>query len=223
MSSTMTTVRWRTIWASALGLACAIAAATPADVRAQPQAMPDPMRDARVARLRASLRREPTVAQVQARALRYFEVHPEAVASLRSRTTSRAALPELRLGYHLDLTTDAEAYVGAGSLEGERADNDRSLRGHRAGAELVWNLPGAVFDPAELSSYALTGVQLSVLREVTRLFYTRRQILLGLAIDPPADPRARLALELRVEEQTAMLDAMTGGWFSRELLRRARR
>jgi hypothetical protein len=51
--------------------------------------------------------------------------------------------------------------------------------------------------------------------EVTRTYYLRRQLQLRMRLRPPEDPLAASALALRIEEFTAILDSMSGGWFSR--------
>jgi hypothetical protein len=52
--------------------------------------------------------------------------------------------------------------------------------------------------------------------EVTRTYYLRRQLLLRLLLRPPEDPLAYAALEMRVDEFTAILDVLTDGWYSSE-------
>jgi len=41
-----------------------------------------------------------------------------------------------------------------------------------------------------------------------------------LKVSPPADEKKRIEQRLKLEELTANLDALTGGWFSREIRRR---
>jgi hypothetical protein len=79
----------------------------------------------------------------------------------------------------------------------------------------VWDLRELAFNPSEVQVYGLVGIQRDLILEVTRTYFLRRQLLVRLALRPPADQLARATLDLRVEEYTAILDALTGGWFSR--------
>ncbi len=52
-------------------------------------------------------------------------------------------------------------------------------------------------------------------KEITRLYYTRRRLQVDLILNPPRDAPTKLSKELRVDELTATLDAMTGNLFTR--------
>jgi hypothetical protein len=45
----------------------------------------------------------------------------------------------------------------------------------------------------------------------------RRQLQIRLALKPPQDMVIRVMLDLRVAEYSAILDGMTGGWFSQAI------
>ncbi len=176
----------------------------------------------RAARVKQALERmeaEPTINEVHRAALRYFRIHPEEVERIRRVSVSRAGAPNLTLtGRYEYVQTDRGVlqYPQGGGVPAETLDDYGS---HVAGGSvsLSWNFPGLVFNPAELQTYALIGIQMNVLKEVTRLYYVRRQLLLSLLADPPDDPRTRVAMRLRVEEFTSLIDSFTGGWFSRQL------
>jgi len=63
----------------------------------------------------------------------------------------------------------------------------------------------------------------SILDDVTRSYFERRRLQVELITDPPTEPKAQLAKELRIQELTAILDGLTGGWFSSEIERNGRR
>jgi len=175
----------------------------------------DPARDARVRQALERMEAEPSVLDVHRAALQYFRVNPQAVDRLRSASVRRAAAPTLRItgrAERLDANRDVVDPLVIVQT------NDQFVTTLYGGeASLEWNLPGAVFNPAQLQAYALVGIQMNVLKEVTRLYYVRRQLLLSLLADPPDDARARIAMEMRVEEFTSLIDSFTGGWFSRHL------
>ena len=67
---------------------------------------------------------------------------------------------------------------------------------------------------------SLVGVQEGLLREITSLYFTRRRLMTAINLNPPQDPNEQITEELRLQEITANLDALSGGWFSKELRKR---
>ncbi|MCA9582622.1 MAG: hypothetical protein KC416_12565, partial [Myxococcales bacterium] len=165
---------------------------------------------------------EPTAAETVRKALEYFRVSPEAFDHLRSAAQSRAILPTIATGYRFyDLDIDQgeiQAGTGAYTQDGNRNDRYNSIT---VGA--IWDFRQLVFNPAEVQVYGLVGVQRDVMLEVVRTFFLRRQLVLRLALQPPQEPLARASLELRIDEFTAILDVLTGAWFSEESTRRRER
>ncbi len=53
-----------------------------------------------------------------------------------------------------------------------------------------------------------------ILDEVTSYYYERRRLQIELLEAPPSNMRSRIKKDLRVQELTANLDALTGGYFS---------
>jgi hypothetical protein len=171
-------------------------------------------RNERLRKVLVDMEREPSIVEVQLQSIRYFRVHPEALEKLRGQTLSRWGLPPVDIGYDQVIEDTEDRFDGRGLWESQGADNVRDQRRHRVGIGLSWNLPGLVFDPSLLQTYALTAIQMNILKEVTRIYYIRQQLLLGLRTDPPEDLKSRASQEMRVAEFTALLDAFTGGWFS---------
>ncbi len=56
-----------------------------------------------------------------------------------------------------------------------------------------------------------------VLNEVTRLYFDRRNLQIDMLLYPPEDIRDRIEKELRLQELTAEIDALTGFYLSRRL------
>ena len=56
-----------------------------------------------------------------------------------------------------------------------------------------------------------------ILDEVTKVSFDRRRVQVDLVMNAPGDPKARAAKDLRLDELTANLDALTGGWFSQRV------
>jgi hypothetical protein len=162
---------------------------------------------------RAHVKREPRVMDCVRVALRHFRVHPETLDSLRASARARALLPILTGGYRLDDARGVSAQAVT-ITNPTLTDANTANRVHSISAGAVWDLRELAFNPAQVQVYGLVGIQQDVMLEVVRTYYLRRQLQVRLFLKPPQDPLARATLELRVEEYAAMLDAMTGGFFS---------
>ena len=53
--------------------------------------------------------------------------------------------------------------------------------------------------------------------KVTSLYFERRRAQVQLLLNPPSDTVERLRRELEIQELTASIDALTGGWFGEQL------
>jgi hypothetical protein len=178
---------------------------------------PDPEAVAREARrLLARFRHEPSVLEAQEAAVRHAGIDAARLASWRERSRWSAAAPEFLAEYRRAAGTDRT--LGAQS-SGTVDYADLDLE-DRYTVRARWDLDRLVFNPDELrvASETIEVVELrqAVIDQVTRLYFERRrqQVLLlrsALEVDE------RLRLELRVEELTASLDGLTGGWFSARL------
>jgi hypothetical protein len=171
-----------------------------------------------------TLKREPAVRQVQEASLRYFRVNSNSVNSMRRRASWKALLPvtEVSGGFtKTDLdeeTKNFEKFIDGSSwlLKGTGGEA-YEIRG-----KLSWNLPQLIFNPEELDVASLAGLMEGILKESTRLYFMRRRLQVDMILSPPTDRATLLSKQLRLEELTGLLDAMTGGWFQRELLKRSR-
>lgn len=163
-----------------------------------------------------SAQAEPTVKEVVDATLRNFRVHPELVDSLRARARTRALLPVLATGYRFmdDKLARAENQVPQPPLQITESANTRQ---NEASLGAVWDLRELVFSPGEVQVYGLVSVQRELMLEATRTYFLRKQLLLRRQHQPPDDAAARQALDLRIEEYGALLDVLTGGWFSEQL------
>jgi len=179
--------------------------------------------DDEVARIMAKFDNEPTVREVQKAAIEYYNVSPDTIASLRSRARHKALLPGLSIGgstykQSSSLAVDDIVYRAIGIARFE----DQNGAYYGASASLSWNLDRLVFNAEELDVMSLIGIQDGIQREVTTLYYVRRRLQIEQLLNPPSTTAARIASQLRLEELTGLLDAYTGGYFSRAN-KRARR
>ena len=201
----------RAAWVSAVIAGCILAFSTAA--RGQGRA--------EIRAAQAQWRQEPTVNECVQAALAYFRLSPDEFDGYRSAARARGLVPTLAAGYRLD---DNRQAFGSDRMITDpwRIDQTTEQRVHAVSAGLIFNLGDLVYNPAEVQIYGLVGVQRDIMLETTRTYFLRRQLLLRMATRPPEDPIAYAALELAIAEYTALLDVLTGGWFSEQVARRAR-
>jgi len=174
--------------------------------------------DDEVDRVLAKFEHEPKIRQVQIAAIKYYNVSPSKIASLRTRTRTKALVPGLAIGFTNSLSSFNRSVddiifrsVGIAKLEEQKAD----FVGFSASAS--WSLDRLIFNAEELDVMSLIGIQDGLQREVTALYYVRRRLQIEMLLNPPKTLSSRLSGRLRLEELTGLLDAYTGGYFSREI------
>ncbi|MFH1783224.1 MAG: hypothetical protein ABH848_06375, partial [Candidatus Omnitrophota bacterium] len=56
-----------------------------------------------------------------------------------------------------------------------------------------------------------------IMDEVTRVYFERRRVQIEKELSPPSNKKEGIELNLRIQELTADLDALTGGYFSKNI------
>ena len=163
---------------------------------------------------------EPTITEVQRVAMMYAEVHPDKIRRWRQEASLHALLPTLKLDY--DQTHDT--YVnGVASTTNPAYDRIFTATdpSHSFALSFTWDLGDLIWngDQTSIDTRSRLMVQLrdDILNEVTRAYFERRRLQTELLTEPPPAPKAHLEKELRLQELTAAIDGLTGGWFSRQL------
>ncbi len=176
--------------------------------------------DKEVDAVMAKFAHEPEIRAVQIAAIKYYNVSPDKISSLRSRTRTKALIPGISIGFTNSLSNFNRAVddiifrnVGIAKLEEQKAD----FTGFSASAS--WSLDRLVFNAEELDVMSLIGIQDGLQREVTALYYVRRRLQIEILLNPPKKLASRLSGRLRLEELTGLLDAYTGGFFSKMINR----
>ena len=151
---------------------------------------------------------EPTIHQVQTAAIEYAEVYPEKIQNWRKQARIKALLPEFSLDYDKTVTYDSGI--------------DRYQIGPKDwGFGFKWDIGDLVYsdDQTNIDVRSKLMVQLrdDVLDEVNRLYFERRRLKMNLEFSPPQDTKSKQEKELRLQEVTASIDALTGGYFSRNI------
>jgi hypothetical protein len=84
-----------------------------------------------------------------------------------------------------------------------------------------WEFGDFLYNPDQVrisdESRDLVELRNDVLEEVTQFYFQRRNAQIDLLLSPPEDLRDRLRLELQLQEVTANIDYLTGGYLTQRL------
>ena len=163
---------------------------------------------------------EPSIAQVQAAAIAYADVAPEKIQQWRRQVQGKALLPKLSVGVNRDTVDLWHWESGSTTREGD----DALVKGHDSidwDVCLSWDLSELIFAAEQTSidvrSRLMVELRDDLLDEVTKIYFERIRLKIELDDLRIEERKKRLEKELRLREITASLDALTGGYFSRNL------
>ncbi len=168
----------------------------------------------------AQFENEPSVEEIQNAAIQYAEVHPSKIESWRKAAARKALLPSLSLDY--DLSRDENVDLDRGGT----ADPDRFIAGPEEenrdwSVGVSWNLGDLIWNNDQTSidtrSRLMVELRDDVLTQVTHLYYERRRLQVDMVLGATQDLPLRIEKEIRLQELTAGIDALTGGYFSKKL------
>jgi hypothetical protein len=188
-----------------------------------------PQRPSPPAEVTRTFASEPTVAEVRQASLRASGYGSGDLDQWSSRARWAHVLPEVQgevawldqrdkeSRYREDIDTNEQGQMLRDSARNDFIDDSR-LRTVYA-IELEWDLSGLVYDRSEPTIArevrSRRKARTELLIEVGEAYYLRRRYLMELMLTPESNWRKRMELRLEANRQTARLDAMTGGWFSR--------
>ncbi|MEE2786935.1 MAG: hypothetical protein VX589_06315 [Myxococcota bacterium] len=177
---------------------------------------------ARTQRQLDKLKDEPSIQKAQQAALRFFNINPGAVQGMRNRAAFKGLMPQLEARYRHNMSDMDVNQINLNLGQNPYLfDNvEGTVREVQVGVR--WDLPLLVFNSEVLDVGSLAILQEGVLKEVTRLYYTRRRLQIDLILNPPTNQATRLSKELRIDELTSTLDAMTDNLFSKAKARNER-
>jgi len=167
----------------------------------------------------ASLAHEPGICDVQQAAIRYAEVRPQKIHRWRTAAAWRAWVPRFTLTLNRNTDRTISSAASGGKTTFAVGPDDRSLSVNYG---FTWDLANLVWNPDQTSidarSRLMVQLRNDILDEVTRLYFERRRLQVEYAMIPVKEPSLRAERSLRIEELTAQLDALTGGYFSKKVL-----
>jgi hypothetical protein len=206
----------RTWWIVGLFVVLAV----PRGTYAQPPEMTPEQARRAVAGAQATWAAEPSAAEVVRAALRYFRLEPDELDSLRTDARLRGIIPIISGDYTYNNNRFASFEAQNPTPLNIDQSSDQIVNG--VVGRISWDFRDLVFNGDQINVYGLIGVQRDIMLEVLRAYFARRQLSLTIMLRPPEDPIALASLVLRVEEFTAVLDMLTGEWFSQALAQRRR-
>lgn len=161
---------------------------------------------------------EPSIEDILKVAIRYAEVHPEKIEGWRKAASRRGWLPDLRVGYDQDRDWQSSYYYYSGTYRGDDITREKDWGWS---VSLTWELGDIIWndDQTSIDTRSRLMVQLrdDVLREVTRLYFERRRLQVEMLLSPPQKIKNRAENELRLQELTADIDALTGFYLSKSM------
>lgn len=171
---------------------------------------------------------EPEIKAVHKAAIKYAEVEPEKIIRWRKQAAKRAWLPKLTVDMDRDLDrTTSSSIWGTYSSNGTPGryyvgpDDTTKYNNKNFGLSLTWELGDLIWSDDQTSidvrSRLMVQLREDILDEVTKIYFERIRVKMDLNNLSIEDRKKRYEKELRLEELTATLDAITGGYFSQEI------
>jgi hypothetical protein len=160
---------------------------------------------------------EPAIREVQEAAIRYAEVHPDKINAWRRAASRKAFFPALSIG------TDRGEDLNVDIDRGGTGDPDKFIIGPKEQTtdwhvDLSWDLSEIIWNGDQTSidtrSKLMVELRGDILNEVTHLYFERRRLQTEILLAPPKELPLRIEKELKLQELTADIDAMTGGFLT---------
>jgi len=178
---------------------------------------------ATIDRALARLDGEPSLAELQRAALRLADADPERAKNWMRAPNLAPILPRFKVTVDHDIERDENLDRYQDEPDRWGADTDRDLE---LQFSAQWELSELVFNPDEVRVYgALANRSLrreSLLTTLVGTYFERRKLQLAGMIDPAPELAEAFERRLRIDELTALIDALTGGLLSRTLEQRSR-
>jgi photosystem II stability/assembly factor-like uncharacterized protein len=164
---------------------------------------------------------EPSIEEIREAAILYAEVSPEKIRKWRKAATKKAWLPKLTFGYEQKKDWQSSDYFYSTSKEKYKDDDITEERDRKWSISLTWELGDLIWNDDQTSidvrSRLMVQLRDDILNEVTRLYFERRRLQYELYLSPPVDIKEKIEKELRLQELTAGIDALTGSYLSKRL------
>lgn len=193
---------------TAAGLLLAAAALAPSVASAQDA-------DRRLQQIETQLNTtEPSVDEVIAAALEFYHLDDDTIDSYDSRAEWKAIVPRVGAEFRQNsLETNVDKFDFLQAPNQQAAEDSIGGTTQEFKVSATWDLPKLIYNPEVLDVHSLRGTRQDLVKEVIRLYYLRRRLKINFLLEPPTDAASRVAAQLRIDETTATLDAITGNIF----------
>ncbi len=189
---------------------------------------PTPTPEPSVEEVMALFESEPSIRDVQLAAVRFAEIDAYQFEMWRRKVKEQGLWPDSVQFTITHKTDDDRDYTRAStvSLVGGTAyvGPDRETWRYKTDYDFTyqlrvrWSLQDYCFNSDMLRVSTETERQVRfrqrVIEDITRLYYDRRRLQVELALQPDVQTMAQVRRQLQLEELTAAIDGMTGGYFS---------
>lgn len=166
----------------------------------------------------AQIGQGPAILEVHQAAIRYAEVMPGKIRGWRAGALWRNWLPKFTINLDRSKDQTIASSTSGGKTTFSVGPEDESFK---LGFGFTWDLANLIWNSDQVSidarSRLMVQLRQDILEEVTRLYFERKRLCAEFQGNPTGDAVLLRERRLRIEETTAQLDALTGGWFSREL------
>jgi len=173
---------------------------------------------AAIERALARLDGEPSLGDLQRAALRVADADPERARKWRRTPNLSHVLPRFKAttDYKIERDESLIRYQEKPDRWGADSDHDLKLQ-----FSAQWELSRLVFNPDEVRVYGALANRAqrreNLLATLVGYYYERRKLQLAEIIDPPSEMADIIELRMRIDELTAIIDALTGGLLSSTL------
>jgi len=163
---------------------------------------------------------EPGSREIHKQVIRYANVSKQKTKRWHAESRVAALLPNLSLGKDYGTSNNVDLDRGGTS------DPDRFIGGpwnkdRGADIDLSWDLGDFIFSSNQTSidsrEKLMVDQRNDLLSEATRLFYERRRLQREIIFTIEIDENEHAEKMIRLEELTALLDALTDGYLSKQL------
>jgi photosystem II stability/assembly factor-like uncharacterized protein len=168
---------------------------------------------------------EPSIRNAHAMAIEYADIHPTKIKRWHSLAAKKAWLPKFTVDFDIERNnTISNSIWGSYSNGGQLfigPDDKTAYRNSGWGASFSWDLSELVWNPDQTSidsrAKLMTEMREDLLSQISRIYFERRRLQIELIAGISYDPSDTLSKQMRVDELTALLDALTGGNFSKNI------
>jgi len=169
---------------------------------------------------RQRIAQEPTARDVQKAVVRYSNLTNDKIRRWHRESRWRALLPDFSLGRDFSRSSNLDLDRGG------TADPDRYITGPddidiNWSADLSWDLGDLIWSPSQTSidirEKLMVDQRRDFLAEAMRIYFERRRLQAELFFSKLPESGVFYKKQLHYEELTALLDSLTGGWFSEQL------